>query len=107
MQHGVNDWLGSFLPVASKEPILPNAENPSIGMGRLLTLVRPLSVQQIIDGVKKHIRIPHLRLGLGKSKTLGNYLFLYNYKITFFTFRVPNSYSCIMCWFWDIRTSWS
>ncbi|CAG9771647.1 unnamed protein product [Ceutorhynchus assimilis] len=70
MQNGVNDWLGSFLPTSSSKPILTKTEDSPIGMGRFLILKEPTPLEQVIIAVKKLIEIPHLRLGLGKGKTL-------------------------------------
>ncbi|XP_050304649.1 NIF3-like protein 1 [Anthonomus grandis grandis] len=70
MQNGVNDWLGSAFSVSSSKPIIPNGEIESIGMGRFLTLEQPLPLKEVIDKIKKHIGIPHIRLGLAKTKNL-------------------------------------
>ncbi|KAL1490231.1 hypothetical protein ABEB36_012960 [Hypothenemus hampei] len=70
MENGVNDWLGSFVEASKSSPILPNAENPKLGMGRCLHLKTPISLQEVINGVKSHIGLRHLRLGLGIGKEL-------------------------------------
>ncbi|XP_066152023.1 NIF3-like protein 1 [Euwallacea fornicatus] len=69
MANGVNDWLGSVLPIKESKPILSNKENPDIGMGRILT-IETLPLKEVIDLIKRHIGIPHVRLGIGRAKTL-------------------------------------
>ncbi|XP_066246415.1 NIF3-like protein 1 [Euwallacea similis] len=69
MANGVNDWLGSALPINETKPILPNKENPNIGMGRVLT-IKTLPLKYVIDLIKDHIGIPHLRIGIGRAKNL-------------------------------------
>lgn len=72
MANGVNDWLASSLgSLKSSKPILENSEDPSIGMGRLVSLQSPITLKQAIENVKNHIGIPHLRVGVAKHKNLG------------------------------------
>lgn len=71
MLDGVNDWLASFLNPKTSKPILENPEDSNIGMGRLITLETPFPLRQVIEKVKKHIGIPHLRVGVAKHKDLG------------------------------------
>lgn len=71
MANGVNDWLASALPIVKSEPILPNKDDSKIGMGRLVS-VEAISLAKAIELVKQHIGLPHLRLGLGKSRNLGD-----------------------------------
>ncbi|XP_048342393.1 NIF3-like protein 1 isoform X2 [Sphaerodactylus townsendi] len=40
------------------------------GMGRLCTLKEPVAVQVLIERVKSHLRLPHVRLALGAGKSL-------------------------------------
>ncbi|XP_076253391.1 NIF3-like protein 1 isoform X2 [Rhynchophorus ferrugineus] len=70
MENGVNDWLASSFSIKDSKPIIPNSVNPNIGMGRLLSLTDPVTLREVIESVKSNIGIPHLRLGLGKGKTL-------------------------------------
>lgn len=72
MLDGVNDWLSSFLNPKTSKPIIENPDDSNIGMGRLVTLEIPLPLRQVIENVKKHIGIPHLRVGVAKHKDLGN-----------------------------------
>lgn len=65
---GVNDWLLSIFPVATKEVVLPTAEDAKVGAGRFATFSRPIELDTIIRNVKTHVEIPHLRLALAKDK---------------------------------------
>ncbi|ENN82329.1 hypothetical protein HUJ04_000137 [Dendroctonus ponderosae] len=67
---GVNDWLGAALPHSASRPILPSAERPDAGAGRLLTLGEALSLRQVLALVKTHIGLGYLRLGLGRGGSL-------------------------------------
>uniref|UniRef100_A0A1L8DKS3 NIF3-like protein 1 n=1 Tax=Nyssomyia neivai TaxID=330878 RepID=A0A1L8DKS3_9DIPT len=64
---GVNDWLGSFL---SKEfdagqPIIPNAKHPDCGAGRLYESLKDgMTLEEIINGLKSHTKIPNLPVAL-------------------------------------------
>ncbi|XP_048200946.1 NIF3-like protein 1 isoform X1 [Perognathus longimembris pacificus] len=40
------------------------------GMGRLCTLDEPVSLATMIERIKRHLKLPHLRLALGVGKTL-------------------------------------
>ncbi|XP_055683279.1 NIF3-like protein 1 [Lutzomyia longipalpis] len=60
---GVNDWFGSFLSNGYDEgkPIIPNAEFPHCGAGRLYESRTPdsgMTLEQIIMELKEHIIIP-------------------------------------------------
>ncbi|KAJ8948197.1 hypothetical protein NQ318_010473 [Aromia moschata] len=70
MTNGVNDWLASALKPKSSKPILVNADNDNIGMGRIITLERPLTLRQAIENVKQHIGLSHLRVGIARHKDL-------------------------------------
>lgn len=71
MSNGVNDWLASVLNPKDSKPIVPNAEDPKIGMGRLLNLKTPISLGKAIEDIKSHIGIKHLRVGIARHKNLG------------------------------------
>ncbi|NXJ81888.1 NIF3L protein, partial [Trogon melanurus] len=43
---------------------------PHTGMGRLCTLSEPVSLSDIIERIKSHLKLPHVRLALGMGKTL-------------------------------------
>lgn len=68
----MNDWLASFLSQKNSVPLIVNPSNPDVGMGRLVTLNQPLTLQNAIDQVKKHIGLPHLRVGVGKNCQLNS-----------------------------------
>ncbi|KAM4632609.1 NIF3-like protein 1 [Discoglossus pictus] len=43
---------------------------PDTGMGRLCTLSETVTIATAVESAKKHIGLPHLRLALGRGKTL-------------------------------------
>uniref|UniRef100_A0A8C8VR97 NIF3-like protein 1 n=1 Tax=Pelusios castaneus TaxID=367368 RepID=A0A8C8VR97_9SAUR len=49
-----------------QKPLLPHT-----GMGRLCTLSEPISLLALTEQIKRHLRLPHIRLALGMGKTLG------------------------------------
>ncbi|OXB76891.1 UNVERIFIED_CONTAM: hypothetical protein H355_002584 [Colinus virginianus] len=86
--HGVNNWLSkglgetlqnkttlvavtlsqlshSNLNFFSPQPLLPRT-----GMGRLCTLSEPASLSDVIERIKSHLKLPHVRLAMGTGKTL-------------------------------------
>jgi putative NIF3 family GTP cyclohydrolase 1 type 2 len=56
-QNGINDWLVSGLGSGTSTPIVPTmpGTNAVTGMGRLLKLTQPVSLDKLIDNVKKHL----------------------------------------------------
>uniref|UniRef100_A0A6G1S026 NIF3-like protein 1 n=1 Tax=Hypotaenidia okinawae TaxID=2861861 RepID=A0A6G1S026_9GRUI len=48
-----------------QKPLLPHT-----GMGRLCTLSEPVSLSHIIERIKSHLKLPHIRLAMGTGKTL-------------------------------------
>ncbi|NWU90047.1 NIF3L protein, partial [Upupa epops] len=48
-----------------QKPLLPHT-----GMGRLCTLSEPVSLSEIIERIKSHLKLPHIRLAIGMGKTL-------------------------------------
>lgn len=76
MSNGVNDWLAAALKPKESKPISVNPENSEIGMGRLLTLGSPITLKKVIEDIKSHIGIPHLRVGVAKNKTLGTFFIM-------------------------------
>ncbi|KAL1916765.1 uncharacterized protein VTP21DRAFT_5469 [Calcarisporiella thermophila] len=63
---GVNDWIASGLGEGTTKPITP-ADNPpegheGAGMGRLSTLHKPTLLENIIERVKKHFQLSHVRI---------------------------------------------
>ncbi|CAH0555929.1 unnamed protein product [Brassicogethes aeneus] len=67
---GVNDWLGSVFETRESAPIEKNENDPTIGMGRLLTLKKPMALDEIIFKVKIHVGIEHLRVAVARHKGL-------------------------------------
>ncbi|CAG8722208.1 14099_t:CDS:2, partial [Acaulospora morrowiae] len=65
-EDGVNDWLSKGLGLGSIRAITP-AENPppgqeKAGSGRIFTYHQPVSLSIVIDRVKKHLKIPYVRV---------------------------------------------
>lgn len=50
------------------QPLLPHT-----GMGRLCTLSEPVSLSAIIERIKGHLRLPHVRVAVGAGRTLGKW----------------------------------
>ncbi|NXF00889.1 NIF3L protein, partial [Smithornis capensis] len=48
-----------------QKPLLPHT-----GMGRLCTLSEPVSLSHIIERIKSHLKLPHIRIALGTGRTL-------------------------------------
>ncbi|XP_068263753.1 NIF3-like protein 1 [Nyctibius grandis] len=48
-----------------QKPLLPHT-----GMGRLCTLSEPVSLSDITERIKSHLKLPHIRLAVGMGKTL-------------------------------------
>ncbi|XP_057275795.1 NIF3-like protein 1 [Pezoporus wallicus] len=48
-----------------QKPLLPHT-----GMGRLCTLSEPVSLLDITERIKSHLKLPHIRLAVGMGKTL-------------------------------------
>ncbi|NXY88040.1 NIF3L protein, partial [Alcedo cyanopectus] len=48
-----------------QKPVLPQT-----GMGRVCTLSEPVSLSVMIERIKSHLQLPHVRLALGAGKTL-------------------------------------
>ncbi|KAF5307966.1 hypothetical protein FQR65_LT06533 [Abscondita terminalis] len=65
---GVNDWLADAFDFERSIPIIANAEDSTYGAGRLLNLKNSLKLKDVIDKLKDHIGISHLRLALAKGK---------------------------------------
>lgn len=65
---GVNDWLLAIFPIITPEPIISKSEDPSTGAGRYATFPQEIKLSDVIQNLKIHTRIPHLRLALAKDK---------------------------------------
>ena len=45
---------------------------PNIGAGRLLVLEKTITLFQALDLTKKHLKLPHVRLAMANSASMGN-----------------------------------
>lgn len=66
---GINDWLLRCLPISDSEPITKNVENPQIGAGRLCKLKDHLSLDEVIERFKSHLKVEtlHISKAVGKN----------------------------------------
>ncbi|KAH3661279.1 hypothetical protein OGAPHI_006686 [Ogataea philodendri] len=65
---GVNDWLAEAVAnVDTKTVIEKNPDVEDVGMGRLLTLSSPASLDELIPAIKSHLGINHLQVATNKS----------------------------------------
>lgn len=68
VEGGVNDWLASAFDAAEVRAILPRGElvgqagHPRIGQGRSLTLPAPQPLDALIERIKRHLGLAHLRV---------------------------------------------
>ena len=67
---GVNDWIVNCLEYDVKQLISPSVSDPSVGMGRVVHLKKPMSPAAITEVFKKHFLINDMRLA--SPKTRGN-----------------------------------
>ena len=63
--NGLVDWLAESLAEGSSCPIIPHAEEPEAGEGRLLECSRAQPLSVIIARLKELLGVRHLRLALG------------------------------------------
>ncbi|ORY01944.1 NGG1p interacting factor 3 [Basidiobolus meristosporus CBS 931.73] len=65
-EDGVNDWMSRALGEGSVKPITPLKEipqdQPEAGVGRLFTLDQPASLSTLVERIKKHLNIEHVRV---------------------------------------------
>lgn len=66
---GVNDWLACAFPFVESIPIMPG-EDPNTGAGRILRIESGFSLSEAIKSVKILTGLKHVRLALGKGRTL-------------------------------------
>ena len=68
---GVNDWIAKGLgDMWSCTPIVPSAENPMEGIGRIVELSEPYpTLSIVIERVKKHFGIKKLQIAVGMECT--------------------------------------
>lgn len=61
------------------------------GMGRLCMLEEPVSLSVLIERVKSHLGLSHIRLALGAGKSFGTKIFVLNF------LRAENIGKCSAC----------
>ncbi len=59
---GMTDWLAVALGEGATRPIVPTAEDPAAGQGRLVELAEPLALDAAVSSIKAHLGLAHLRL---------------------------------------------
>ena len=77
--NGVDDWLAEALgPAAACAAIDPSPEDGLggrvIGHGRVVTLAQPVALAELIDRVKAHLELPHVRLAAAADLLSGQRL---------------------------------
>lgn len=68
---GMTDWLASALGEGTTRPIVPTAEDPTAGQGRLVELAEPLGLDAAVSAIKSHLGLAHLRLATGTRHGAG------------------------------------
>lgn len=68
--NGVNDWLASSLPIASKTPAMPSAVDENFGAGRICQVDGSLTLKQAIEKIKSYTGLPDVRVGVATSGSL-------------------------------------
>jgi len=73
---GVNDFLGDGIvgdsEQASREVIEPNEQYDDCGMGRLITLSKPVELNQLVGNVKKSLNLNHVQVALARNETINH-----------------------------------
>ncbi len=60
---GINDWLVEGLGAVTEcAPITPHVEVEGVGAGRVATLAQPTAVRALVERLKGHLGLQHLRL---------------------------------------------
>ncbi len=62
---GINDWLAEGLGAGQTVPITPHKsgdEFPGAGSGRIHTLNDPVSIHDMVQRIKRHLKLDHVRL---------------------------------------------
>lgn len=68
---GVNDWLADALGPGQRAPLAPSVDDDTYGMGRQVTLARPLALSEIVARVKAHLGLVHLRVAAAEAHAQG------------------------------------
>jgi dinuclear metal center YbgI/SA1388 family protein len=73
---GVNDFLGDGIvgdfEQGSREVIEPNEQYEDCGMGRLITLSKPIELNQLVSNVKKSLNLAHVQVALARNETINH-----------------------------------
>lgn len=69
-KNGVGDWLASLLRGTSSEPIQKNAEDGSIGVGRVVEIESRSTLRSLITNIKNPTKLEHIHVAVGKNCTL-------------------------------------
>jgi dinuclear metal center YbgI/SA1388 family protein len=64
---GMNDWLAQTFGPGTSVPILPDPEIPSAGVGRLMELEVPISVDEAVQRAKSYLGLRHVRVSRAAS----------------------------------------
>ncbi|KAM3124816.1 YbgI/family dinuclear metal center protein [Candidozyma auris] len=68
---GVNDFLADGIVkntrVKSRSVIQPDAEEEGCGMGRLIELQEPASLEKLVENVKSSQSLKHVQVGVGRN----------------------------------------
>lgn len=60
---GMTDWLvGGLGPLAACAPITPQVDDPEVGAGRVVTLAAPAPLPTLVDRLKAHLGLDHVRV---------------------------------------------
>lgn len=69
---GVNDFLADGITKNHEEQlrevIEPDREEEECGMGRLVTLKKPVAISKLVAEVKQSLGIPHVQVGLARNQ---------------------------------------
>jgi dinuclear metal center YbgI/SA1388 family protein len=59
---GVNDWLLDAFGAGTRAPCLPHPLDPAYGQGRGVELAEPLTLDEAVSRVKRHLGLSQLRI---------------------------------------------
>jgi dinuclear metal center YbgI/SA1388 family protein len=61
-ENGLNDWLALGVGPGTRRPLVAATSSANAGVGRGVTLARPLSLSEIVEQLKTHLGRPALRV---------------------------------------------
>lgn len=67
---GVNDFLVNVIGgnnIQSSSPIEPDSANPECGMGRLVNLIQPSTLKELVPVVKKRLGLDHVQVAESRN----------------------------------------